>query len=56
MRVLGAFLDAMGAFGTTAFSRAVADFLQQRASELSFAVAATNARKMTSWQMAILWR
>jgi ubiquinone biosynthesis protein len=48
MRVLGAFLDAMGAFGTTAFSRAVADFLQQRASELSFAVAATNARKMTS--------
>jgi ubiquinone biosynthesis protein len=48
MRVLGAFFDAVGAFGTTAFSRAVADFLQQRASELSFAAAATNARKMTS--------
>jgi ubiquinone biosynthesis protein len=48
MRVLGAFFDATGAFETTAFSRAVADFLQQRASELSFAVAATNARKMTS--------
>lgn len=48
MRVLAACLDAVEAFGTRALSRAVADFREQRASELSFAAAATSARKMAS--------
>ena len=48
MRVVAACFDALEAFGTRGFSRAVADFRELRASELSLVVAATNARKMAS--------
>jgi predicted unusual protein kinase regulating ubiquinone biosynthesis (AarF/ABC1/UbiB family) len=48
MQALAAAFDVVSAFGTKAFSKAVSDFRQQRASELSFAIAATNARKMAA--------
>lgn len=48
MRMLATVFDFVAAFETKAFSRIVDDFLQQRASELSLSVAATNARKMAA--------
>ena len=48
MRGLAAIFDVLSAFGTKAFSQAVSDFVEQRTSELSFSIAATNARKMAA--------
>ena len=48
MRMLATVFDFVAAFETKNFLRIVDDFLQQRASELSLSVAATNARKMAA--------